>query len=148
MPSINQTLKIEFNIFIHSNVKKIWNLLVTPDSIKEYLYGTETISNWTIGSDIRFKGEWDGKTYEDKGTILNLEFQKELKYTYLSSFSGMPDLPENYSVIAMNLVEKKEGVVLRLCQTGFFSEEQQKHSEENWREILEKIRMLAEDRSV
>ncbi|WP_420890782.1 SRPBCC domain-containing protein [Leptospira levettii] len=79
------------------------------------------------------------------GTILNLEFQKEFKYSYFSSFSGMPNIPESYSVITMNLVEKKEGVILSLCQTGFFSEEQQKHSEENWRQILEKIRILAED---
>ncbi|MCW7505334.1 SRPBCC domain-containing protein [Leptospira sp. 1 VSF14] len=121
---------------------------MTPESIKKYLFGTETVSNWTIGSEIRFKGEWEGKLYEDKGIILNLEFQKELKYSNFSSFSEMPDLPENYSIITMKLVEKNEGVFLSLCQTGFFSEEQQKHSEQNWSQILEKIRILAEDGSV
>ncbi|WP_265358919.1 SRPBCC family protein [Leptospira paudalimensis] len=147
-PSLDQMLKIECNTFIHSNVQNIWILLVTPESIKKYLFGTETVSNWTIGSEIRFKGEWEGKLYEDKGIILNLEFQKELKYSNFSSFSEMPDLPENYSIITMKLVEKNEGVFLSLCQTGFFSEEQQKHSEQNWSQILEKIRILAEDGSV
>ncbi|TGM47393.1 SRPBCC domain-containing protein [Leptospira biflexa] len=144
---LNHKLKIDLNISIESSLDQVWNVLVSPDSIKEYLYGTETTSDWKKGSEIWFRGQWEGKDYEDKGIILKFDIQKEFSYTYFSSFFMLPDLPKNYSEIVMKLNEKQGGVFLHISQIGFLSESQQNHSLENWKQILEKIKQLAEQSS-
>jgi hypothetical protein len=39
----------------------------------QYMFGTNVISDWQEGSPILWKGEWQGKKYEDLGVILKLE---------------------------------------------------------------------------
>ncbi len=46
-----------------------WDALVNPDKIKKYLFGTECITDWKVGSQIIYRGMWQGKPYEDKGKI-------------------------------------------------------------------------------
>lgn len=142
---LNHSIVVDLNILIHSSLQKVWEYLVTPKHIKEYLFGTDTISDWTVGSEIRFVGEWEGKTYEDKGKILVFDAPLEFSYSYYSSFSNLFDVPENYSKIIMKLTEDTNGILLSLTQIGFGSVEQQKHSEENWKNILKTIKQMAEN---
>ncbi|TGL56952.1 SRPBCC domain-containing protein [Leptospira kemamanensis] len=142
---LNHSIVVDLNILIHSSLQKVWEYLVTPKHIKEYLFGTDTISDWTVGSEIRFVGEWEGKSYEDKGKILVFDAPLEFSYSYYSGFSNLPDLPENYSKIIMKLTEDTNGILLSLTQIGFGSVEQQKHSEENWKNILKTIKQMAEN---
>jgi hypothetical protein len=37
--------------------------------IKEYLFGTNTITDWKVGSTVSFQGEFDGHSYHDKGVV-------------------------------------------------------------------------------
>ena len=96
---------IEFTTTIEVNAPKanVWDALINPEQIKKYLFGTNTICDWKVGSPIRFTGEWDGKAYEDKGTILAIEKEIILSYDYWSSFSGVPDVTENYQVVTFKL---------------------------------------------
>jgi uncharacterized protein YndB with AHSA1/START domain len=52
---------------------KVWNALVNPEAIKHYVFGTNVVSDWREGSAVTWKGEWQGKAYEDKGVILQDE---------------------------------------------------------------------------
>src|SRR5437773_1994539 len=87
------------NITISVPATKVWKALTTPSIIKQYFFGTDAIPDWKVGSPLTFKGEWQGKQYEDKGTILDLIPQKLFKYSYWSSMSGREDTPENYADI-------------------------------------------------
>jgi len=55
---------------IHAPTSKVWDAITKPDLIKQYLFGTDVISDWKVGSPIIYKGEWEGKAFEDKGKIL------------------------------------------------------------------------------
>ena len=57
---------------------------------------------------IKFKGEWGGKKYEDKGTILEMNYQQLIKYNYWSSISGIEDKPENYIIVTYQLSGEDE----------------------------------------
>ena len=116
--------------------------------IKKYLFGTDTESDFKVGSPIVFRGEWEGKKYEDKGTILKFDKEKTFQYTYWSSFSGKPDLPENYLTITFELKSKDGKVILDLTNEGFADKEAMKHSEENWDMVLGKIKAMLEDKTV
>src|SRR6476660_2233383 len=90
---------------IAAPVAKVWEALTNPALIKEYLYGSEVVSDWQVGSPIVYKGEWQGKPYEDKGTILEIEPNKLLKSTHYSPLSGAEDKPENYHTLTYTLSE-------------------------------------------
>src|ERR1043166_289644 len=94
----------------------VWKALIDPVQIKKYFFGTEAISTWEEGSSLIFKGEWKGKTYEDKGTILKKDPNKLLQYEYWSSMSGIEDKPENYVTITYELNEKDGVTTLNLTQ--------------------------------
>src|SRR5215831_12345084 len=81
--------------------EKVWNALVTPAAIKQYMFGTDVTSDWREGSPIRWKGMWKGKPYEDKGTILQLKPGRVLQYSHFSPLSGVPDKPENYHIVTV-----------------------------------------------
>ena len=62
----------------------VWDALVTPSIIKEYMFGTNVVSDWKEGSPIAWKGEWEGKAYEDKGVIQKIVPHRLLQYTHSS----------------------------------------------------------------
>ena len=64
--------------------------LVDPAAIKQYMFGTTVESDWREGSSIVWKGEWQGRAYEDKGVILRLEPGRLLQYSHFSPLSGAP----------------------------------------------------------
>jgi uncharacterized protein YndB with AHSA1/START domain len=137
---------IELTTMIEVNAPKarIWDALINPEQIKKYLFGTNTICDWKVGSPIRFTGEWDGKAYEDKGTILAIEKEKLLSYDYWSSFSGVADVPENYQVVTFKLKGVDGKTQLNLTQQNIRSEEAKSHSEENWKMVLNSLKELVE----
>ena len=57
---MNRNLKVSKSIEVNSNAKKVWDALTNPGKIKVYLFGTETITDWQIGSPIIFQGEYEG----------------------------------------------------------------------------------------
>src|SRR6185369_2441150 len=88
---------LKLSVHIKAPIAKVWDAVVNPAQIKKYMFGTNTVSDWKVGSPITFSGEWEGKAYVDKGTILEIKKEKRLKYNYWSNFSGEKDEPANYS---------------------------------------------------
>lgn len=131
-------------IVIAAPAEAVWDALTNPEKIKVYLFGTETLSDWKKGSSIRFTGTWDKKAYEDRGTILEFEENRKFQYTYWSSFSALPDVPENYSLITFSLEADGSSTGLTLEQSRFASQAAYDHSSENWDQVLEELRKLVE----
>ncbi len=140
MTNIICTASIEIN----APKSKVWDALINPVQIKKYLFGTDAISDWKVGSPIKFTGVWEGKPYEDKGTILQIDKEKTLRYNYWSNFSGQEDKPENYQVVTYNLTEGNGKTKFTLTQDNCKSEEAREHSEKNWAMVLNTIKELVE----
>lgn len=131
---------------INAPVSKVWDALTNPAKIKQYLFGTNTHCDWKEGSAIRFTGEWEGKAYEDKGTILAVEKEKLLSYNYWSNFSGVPDVPDNYQMITFRVESLQNKTVLSLTQQNILSEEVKAHSAQSWKMVLDSLKELVERR--
>ncbi|MDX1446979.1 SRPBCC domain-containing protein [Lishizhenia sp.] len=138
-------LTVEKSININARKEEVWDALTNPEKIKIYLFGTETSTDWKVGSSISFKGEYQGTTYHDKGNVLqNSPFQC-LKYNYWTTMSGLEDKPDNYSIITYTLVNKSEDeVVFTWRQEGFSSEEGYNHMEKFLPDMLKVIKDIAE----
>jgi uncharacterized protein YndB with AHSA1/START domain len=133
---------------IDAPASTVWDALTNPDVIKQYFFDTNAKSDWKVGSAITFSGQWEGKSYQDKGTILAKTKGKLLRYTYWSSMAGIPDKPENYVTITYDLVEKNNKTQLTITQENIPDNKMKEHSEENWNKVLTNLKQLLEKQLV
>lgn len=141
-------IKGHASVTINATVSKVWDALTKPEIIKQYFFGTNTITDWKPGHPIKFKGEWQGKSYEDKGTILDIKKNKLIKYDYWSSMSGIEDKPESYVIITFQLSGEDGNVTVNLVQENIPDEKMKVHSEENWNKVLNGLKEVAEGKLV
>jgi uncharacterized protein YndB with AHSA1/START domain len=124
---------------------KVWDALTNPDKVKQYLHGTNLSTDWKVGSPISWKGEWKGQSYEDKGTILEVETGRLLKNTHWSPMSGSEDKPENYHTVTYELTDAGGKTVLTLTQDNNATQEDaDKMAEDNWGPVLRGLKETAE----
>ena len=135
------------SINIDASPEEVWKALITPSIIKQYFFGTNAVSDWNVGSPLIFKGEWEGKKYQDKGVILEKIPQKLFQYSYWSSMSGIEDKPENYVTVTYTLTEKDHKTKLLVTQENIPDEKTKQHSEQNWNKVLGDLKELLEKKS-
>lgn len=142
---MNHDLIVSKSININADLSKVWNALTNPEIIKEYLFGTETITDWSVGSKIIFQGEYDGHKYKDEGIILENKAKKLLSYSYWSGFSGLENKPENYLTVTYTLKPRNNNSTeLTWMQKGYANEEGHKHSSDGMEAFFEQIKAIAE----
>lgn len=139
----NKGLTLNLDIPFNAPLEKVWQALIDPELVQQYFFGTRLETTWEVGKPIFWRGEWEGTAYEDKGTVLAFDPPRMLKYNYWSSFSGTPDVPENYADITYALRAENGQTILTIIQEGIENEEKLAHSEQNWRNLLaEMAKML------
>ena len=133
------------SVTIHATTDKVWNALTNPEKVKQYLHGTEMSTDWKEGGPITWRGEWKGRSYEDKGTVLAVEPQKLLKYTHWSPMGGSEDKPENYHTVTYELAGDDGRTTLTLTQDNNASQEEaDKMANENWGPVLDGLKATVE----
>lgn len=141
---MNRELIATTSISIHASAAIVWDALVNPEMIRQYMYGTEARSNWTLGSPITFTGEWKGAPYVDKGTILEINPLRVLSYSFWSSLSGTDDFEDNYTHITYHLSEFDDNTILVITQDNLETDDQVVKAEENWMAVGHKLKALLE----
>ena len=125
---------------------RVWNALVDPAAIKAYMFGTTVTSDFRPGSAITWKGEWQGKAYEDKGTILRAERERLLSYTHFSPLAGAPDVPESYHTVTITLADANGATRVTLEQDNNATSQEAEHSRKNWEGMLGALKKYVEGR--
>ncbi len=138
-------LTAKASININVPVSKVWKALTDPAMIKEYLFGTNTVSDWQKGSSITYSGEWEGKSYEDKGVIVDIVPERLLHTTYYSAMSGKEDKPENYANVIYKVSPDDGHSLITITQDNIDDEKQQQHMMENWEKVLESMKKSLEE---
>jgi len=132
------------SVVIKASAEEIWRALTEPVAIKQYMFGATVKSSWREGDPISWKGEWKGKSFEDKGTILRVEPNQLLQYTHYSPLSGAEDVPSNYHTVTITLTSEDQGVWVALTQDKNENEQALEHSEKNWMMMLEGLKKYVE----
>ncbi len=135
-------------VTIHATKREVWDTLTNPEKVKQYMHGTEMSTDWKEGSPIFWRGEWKGRPYEDKGTVLAVEPQKLLRYTHWSPMGGSEDKPENYHTVTCVLVGDDGETTLTLTQdNNATQEEAEKMANQNWGPVMDGVKAVAEKTS-
>src|SRR2546430_14234725 len=114
---------------------RVWDALVNPETIKAYMPVTDVLSEWREDSPIVWKSEFQGKSFEVRGTVLRLEPERLLEYDHsrpIFRSSAVPQPPERYQrvTIEQNNTTQKEF----------------EHSAGSWRMVLNGMKALLEGR--
>jgi uncharacterized protein YndB with AHSA1/START domain len=144
---MSKDLVASATISIAADKSRVWNALVTPKAIKQYMFGADVQSDWAVGSKITWSGEFNGKNYEDKGEILQFEPTRTLSYSHFSPMSGKPDQPENYHTVTIRLSESGGTTRVSLSQDKNRDEKSQAESEKSWKAMLEGLKNYVESTS-
>jgi len=131
-------------IQISATANKVWDALVNPARIKQYMFGTDVITSWKENDQILWQGIWEGKLYQDRGYVLKIVPEKYLAYSHYSPLSGIPDVIENYHNLVFELTENDLYTELNLSQDNNHSAEEKAHSEQMYAIMLEGIKKLVE----
>jgi uncharacterized protein YndB with AHSA1/START domain len=131
-------------IEVDASPGEVWTALTDPGQIEKYMFGSQVVTDWQPGSPIVWKGEYEGKKYEDKGEIVEIEPERRLKVTHFSPLSGQEDIPENYHTVLYDLEKNGKRTRVSLTQDNNSSEEAAEHSRANWEKMLAGLKEVVE----
>jgi uncharacterized protein YndB with AHSA1/START domain len=131
------------SVKISASPKQVWNALTDPDLIRQYFFGTQVDTTWEPGSPITWKGEYEGKQYEDKGEVLEVVPEERLVVTHFSTLSGQEDRPENYHRLDYRLDDEGDTTKVHLEQDNAPAE-QVEDFQATWETMLGNLKELVE----
>ncbi|MEB2778092.1 SRPBCC domain-containing protein [Algoriphagus sp. D3-2-R+10] len=133
----------KYQTTIKAPLEKVWDALINPEMVRQYFFGSNQETTWEVGSPLLWTGEYEGQTYVDKGVVLEFVPNKKVSYSYLSSWSGLEDNPENYLMVTYEVKPTDSGTELTIIQSNY-DEEKAKHSSENWAVVINGMKKLIE----
>ncbi|HET7432228.1 MAG TPA: SRPBCC family protein [Nocardioides sp.] len=130
---------------ISASPQQVWDALTDPLAISRFMFGSQVETDWQEGSPITWTGEYDGKSFQDKGEILEIDENRRLRVTHYSPLSGAEDVPENYHTLDYRLADEGEATRLTLDQGGNDSAEQAEQFAQNWQAMLDQVKQYVEE---
>ncbi|HVA20571.1 MAG TPA: SRPBCC family protein [Candidatus Micrarchaeia archaeon] len=124
----------------------VWVVLTDPIYVQQWQYGSSLRTDWSIGSPIRFTSEWEGHTFEQRGTILVVEAPAHLRHSLFAPRPELEDEPEHCFTMSFSLEEDTGGTRLTITHedpreaTG----EDTASGDEGDNEVLAGLKSLAE----
>jgi uncharacterized protein YndB with AHSA1/START domain len=68
-------------VVLNATPERVWEALTHPGMTKEYLFNCEVKSDWNKGSELRWTGDYHGRTVDEHGEILDLIPGRLIKYS-------------------------------------------------------------------
>lgn len=136
-------------IMINAPAEQVWVMLTKPELVKQWQYGSDLLTDWHIGKEIRFRSEWEGNIYEQWGTVLEFTPNQSLKYSLFAPRPGLEDRPKNYFTMNYILNVEGEGTLLTIEQNdnrpgSEGSVEEDLEVEDDGQSVLSLLKRLAE----
>ena len=132
-------------VIVEAHPTVVWGALTDPEQVRSWMVGTTMTTDWQVGGPITWQGEMNGKPYEDKGEVLEVEEGHRLSMTHYSPLMGQEDKPENYHTVTYTLTPTRDGrTTLALEQDGNESAEQAEQFSQAWQGILESLKSVVE----
>lgn len=140
---MNANLEAKSSITVAAPGKDVWAALMDPAAIEQYMFGAQVTTDWREGSSITWRGEWQGRPFEDKGVIVTVEPEELLRYSHTS---GTGSAQQTHTV---SIYLASDGVHTRvdLTQDGNLSELERAHAQKNWDMMLAKLKDYVEERA-
>jgi uncharacterized protein YndB with AHSA1/START domain len=128
----------EVTITVDAPAAEVWNALINPILVEQYMMGTHVESDYKVGAPIHWRGEINGKPYDDSGKILACEPNKNLGYSHTSGGATHE--------ISIDLSTRSGKTDIRLIQTKNVDSKDQSTGEKFWKQTLEGLKKITEQK--
>jgi uncharacterized protein YndB with AHSA1/START domain len=103
-------------VVVNASRQRVWETLTTPELVKRWQYGSELLTDWAIGSEIRFRTLWDGNVFEQWGKVLEVVPNELARYSLFAPRPELEDRPENYFTMQYRLTDAGGQTRLEIVQ--------------------------------
>ncbi len=135
-----KSFAIRAEVLVDAPVEEAWSCFMDPVKSAEFFFGISFVSDLKVGSPITWSGVWEGKAFEDRGTVLEHRAPRLFRYDYFSAMTGLPDAPENHYEVAYSFDPAPGGVLISISQSNSGTRESAEHSEKNWNLMLAAVK--------
>jgi uncharacterized protein YndB with AHSA1/START domain len=149
-PVMAETLVAHVSMTIRAPRAKVWDALVDPEKIKQYILVSDVVSEWREGSSIVWKSEFQGKPFEILGKVLRLDPERLLEFDQSRPIfrASQAARSSDYHRVTIELSDEGEQTQLSLTEQGNKTERELAHSEGGWRMALGNMKALLEGTSI
>jgi len=136
---------VEVDTHIAASAHKVWQAMQQGAMFP----GTSIETDWKIGHPITFSGEWQGRSFTDRGEIQTLSAERELSFTHWSDRDGRGERPASWHVVRYRLEPAGDGTRVTLSQFNEgaetdVDEKTRAEFEKNWTMMLAGLKQAAE----
>lgn len=136
------------SVIIGAPVSKVWQTITVPALIQKWLLDdkVKVTTDWKVGSLITIEVLEHWVLSKTTGRVLEVESERKLKYTHLSSLSRLPDEPENHCILEFQLDALEHNKTkLNFTVSNFPTESIYKHMVFYWNATLEVLKNSTEE---
>ncbi len=132
------------SLTINATGQKVWEVLTKPELVKQWQYGSNLKTDWTVGGPIAFETEWEGTLFRQWGTVLDFNPVSNLAYTLFAPRPDLEDEPGNYFVMKYVLTETAGKTRLDIIQEDNRPDAVQEDPQGAENGILQALKKVAE----
>ena len=126
---------------IDSARHNVWDALISPDAIKQYMFGADVKSDWREGSLITWSGDIDVKAYNDTGVVLKVDLERMLQYSHCSM---QPGTPGHQHTVTIHLMACGDNTAVSLAQDNIPDDKSREESQQKWTAMLHGLKRYVE----
>lgn len=131
-------------IIIDASIQRVWDTVTKPELVKLWQFGSDLITTWEVGTNIKFRTEWGDKVFEQWGKILEFRPAELLKYSLFAPRPELEDKPENYFIMSYVLSTENGKTKLEITQDDNRPNAVQEDPQGEENPILKSLKELAE----
>ena len=132
-------------IMINASAERVWETVTKRELVKQWQYGSDLLTDWSIGGRIVFHSEWEGNVYEQWGKVLEFNPCHVLRYSLFAPRPGLEDKQENYFTMSYILSKESDGTLLTIEQDDNRpGAEENQGADDDGQSILSVLKQLAE----
>ncbi len=129
---------------ISASPDQVWSAIIDPAKVKRYFFGSTVESDFRPGSKITWRGEYEGKPFEDRDEVIEAVPHERLRVTHFSPLAGQPDRPENYHELVFRLCHAGPATHVTFTQDNNASAAEADAAADSWHTMLRGLKELVE----
>jgi uncharacterized protein YndB with AHSA1/START domain len=147
METAREGLSLMVEEQMKASPEAVWGILMDPGKTGQLFWDSTVESDFQPGHSIVWRGTWEGKPFEDRGKIRQVEENRLLQYTHWSPSSG-PETEANHSLLTWRIEPHGSGVRVSLAHENIATEAMREHSRGMWKQLLARMKEMVEERPV
>jgi len=139
-------LVVTRSVLVNATPERIWEALTHPGMTKQYLYNCEVHSDWKKGSELRWTGNYKGKSLDLRGRILEIVPGRLIRYARFDPMAEGDIFRQGEIYVTHEIIPQGKKTKLLTTLEHFEGDENRaEHAAEQWDfEIMPKLQSLVE----